>query len=166
MQNLTPYVTRNGDRYDIPPDREEAFKADFGEDAQPATSYRTKNGQSYNIPQSMDADFRKDFPDAQPVRRLSFAGGETRDFTADEMRKFFQDEYITSPKYKQDRDEDDARQKAADKAAADEAYAAEGKAESEKRLAEAAKAAGEAFDANEATRPPTASEAASLWMSA
>ena len=161
MQNLTPYVTRNGDRYDIPPDREEAFKADFGEDAQPATSYRTKDGQSYNIPQSMDADFRKDFPDAQPVRRLSFAGGETRDFTADEMRKFFQDEYITSPKYKQDRDEDDARQKAADKAAADEAYAAEGKAESEKRLAEAAKAAGEAFDANEATRPPTPSEAAS-----
>ena len=161
MQNLTPYVTRNGDRYDIPPDREEAFKADFGEDAQPATSYRTKDGQSYNIPQSMDADFRKDFPDAQPVRRLSFAGGETRDFTADEMRKFFQDEYITSPKYRQDRDEDDARRKAADKAAADEAYAAEGKAESEKRLAEAAKAAGEAFDANEATRPPTPSEAAS-----
>ena len=163
MQHLMPYVTSKGDFYDLPKDQVDAFKADFGEDAQPAINYRTKDGQQYSIPFSMSEDFRKDFPDAQETRRLSFADGSTRDFTGDELRKFLSDEYVTSPAYKRDRDEGDARQKAADKAAADadEVYAAEGRAESERRLAEAAKASGEAFDANEATRPPTPSEAAS-----
>ena len=147
MQNLVPYVTRSGDKYNIPPDQEEAFRADFGEDAQPAASFRTKDGEHYQVPQSMAEDFRKDFPDAQPVRRLSFANGTTRDFTSDELRKFFQDEYITSPDYKQDRDEDDARQKRQMEALRLAQSEEEGKAESERRLAEAQKQGEARYDA-------------------
>lgn len=146
MQNLVPYVTRSGDKYNIPPDQEEAFRADFGEDAQPAASFRTKDGEHYQVPQSMAEDFRKDFPDAQPVRRLSFANGTTRDFTSDELRKFFQDEYVTSPDYKQDRDEDDARQKRQMEALRLAQSEEAGKAESERRLAEAKKQGEERYD--------------------
>ena len=151
MQNLVPYVTRSGDKYNIPPDQEEAFRADFGEDAQPAASFRTRDGESYQVPQSMAEDFRKDFPDAQPVRRLSFANGTTRDFTSDELRKFFQDEYVTSPDYKQDRDEDDARQKRQMEALRLAQSEEEGKAESERRLAEAKKQGEERYDMEQAS---------------
>lgn len=151
MQNLVPYVTRSGDKYNIPPDQEEAFRADFGEDAQPAASFRTKDGEHYQVPQSMAEDFRKDFPDAQPVRRLSFANGTTRDFTSDELRKFFQDEYVTSPDYKQDRDEDDARQKRQMEALRLAQSEEEGKAESERRLAEAKKQGEERYDMEQAS---------------
>ena len=75
MQNLTSYIASDGTKYHIPADKEAEFKADFGEDAQPAVRYRTKDGQGYTIPASEIENFRVDFPDAEPTRRMSFADG-------------------------------------------------------------------------------------------
>jgi len=162
MQRLTPYVDAGGEIYDLPDDQIDAFRERRG--GERAYDYRLPDGREYSIPESQAQRFSEAHPDAQPMRRLSFADGSSRSFTGDELRKFFQDEYITSPKYKADRDEDDARQKAESERETEALRSAaaekEGQEESERRLAEAAKAAGEAFDANEATRPPTASEAA------
>ena len=109
MKNVTPMITSSGERYDIPDDQRDAFAADFGDSAQPVRKYRTADG-DYNIPESQAADFVKDFPDAKPVRTIQFAGGETRSFDPDELQKFLSEEYITSPAYKADRDEDAQRQ--------------------------------------------------------
>ena len=109
MKNVTPMITSSGERYDIPDDQREAFAADFGDAAQPVRRYRTGDG-DYDIPESQSADFVKDFPDAKPVRTLQFADGETRSFDPDELQKFLSEEYVTSPKYKADRDEDAQRQ--------------------------------------------------------
>ena len=110
MKNVTPMITSSGERYDIPDDQREAFAADFGDSVQPARRYRTADG-DYNIPENQSADFVKDFPDARPVRTIQFAGGETRSFDPNELQKFLSEEYITSPAYKADRDEDAQRQK-------------------------------------------------------
>jgi hypothetical protein len=108
MQNLTSYIASDGTKYHIPADKEAEFKADFGEDAQPAVRYRTKDGQGYTIPTSEIENFRVDFPDAEPTRRMSFADGSARDFTMPELSKFLRSpEWREGEQFKADRDERD-----------------------------------------------------------
>ena len=104
MRGTLPYITSNGNIYDIPKDEEEAFKADFGDTARPAHNYRA-NGQLYSILDDEVADFVKDFPAAEPIRRINFANGTHRDFTTSELRKFMNGEYRTSDEFQKDRDE-------------------------------------------------------------
>lgn len=113
MQNISPMVDSSGVRYNIPDDQKEQFASEFGDQAQPLRRYRTGDGQTYSIPHGQAEDFMKDFPDATPLRSISFAGGETREFSPEELQSFFSDngEYATSEKYKADRDEEIAKQK-------------------------------------------------------
>ena len=111
MKHLTPYMTDGGERYGVAKDQEEEFKADFGERAQPVHAYRTSDGTTYTVSDAEAAEFARDFPDAEPVRRLSFANGKERDFTARELRSFMsgRGEFQTSDEFKADRDERDAK---------------------------------------------------------
>lgn len=111
MKHLTPYMTDDGERYGVAKDQEEEFKADFGEHAQPVHAYRTSDGTTYTVSDAEAAEFARDFPDAEPVRRLSFANGKERDFTARELRTFMsgRGEFQTSDEFKADRDERDAK---------------------------------------------------------
>ena len=115
MKNVTPMITSSGERYDIPDDQREAFAADFGDAAQQVRRYRTDDG-DYDIPAAQAADFVKDFPNARPLRTLQFAGGKTRSFDPEELQKFLAEEYVTSPDYQADRDEDVQRQREKDEA--------------------------------------------------
>lgn len=111
MEHLTPYVTDTGKYYGIPKDSEEEFKADFGERAKPVHAYRTPSGKTYAISDERAKEFAHDFPDAEPVRRLKFADGKTRDFTTGELRSFLagNGEFHTSDEFKADREEVDEK---------------------------------------------------------
>lgn len=112
MKQLNPFVTDAGDKYFIPPEKEQEFRTDFNGDAGEGgiavsgRTYRTKDGQSYTVPADMAKDFRADFPDAEETTRFTFANGKTRDFTGSELKEFMAGEYRKSPDFQADREED------------------------------------------------------------
>ena len=107
MKNLTSMYDSEGQIYDLPDDKVEAFQQKRG--GERAYDYRLPDGSEYSIPESKTQRFAEVHPDAQPLRRLHFANGTSRTFTGGELRDFMAHEYRDSDDYKADREERDAK---------------------------------------------------------
>ena len=108
MRQLTSMYSSEGQLYDLPGDKVEAFRQKRG--GEDAVGYRLPDGREYSIPKSKVERFAEVHPDAQPTRRMAFANGTTRDFTLPELSKFLRSkEWREGEEYKQDRAESDQK---------------------------------------------------------
>jgi hypothetical protein len=101
MQALKTYRDAQGEIFDVPEGREEAFRA-LAPEAQPLETYRDAQGELYDVPETERARFLASAPAAERVRRVQTDGGETFD-VADGKRQDFLKLYRERPEFEADR---------------------------------------------------------------
>ena len=93
MQELTTMFGSDGEIYDLPEDKVEAFREKRGGEA--AQNFRLPDGREYSIPESKHDRFMEVHPDAVPLRALSFENGQKRMMSNGDVSKF-----LRSPEYR------------------------------------------------------------------